>query len=419
MHIVSSRKQHHQRNGVVVVVTIVSLVTLVGFAALTTDVGYLMALAAETQKNADAAALAGVSAVKESLYDEYYARASAVLLNNHEAGGFPTQQNTTIQIGRWDEQTLQFTGLDPSNANSANAVRVVSVRPEAPLFLAAIFGKDHTSITREAVARVIPSCNGIWGLDSVDVPGSVYIDSYDSTAGAYSTGSALDNGDVCSNGEITVSGSADVNGDVLSATGDVTIIGGAAVVTGITEDAIDPVTSPTIHYGDLITNNDNGSIGLTTEGNDPLDNTHVSAPGLWDLVLTSNEILTLAPGTYIFDDITMTGQSSLVITGPTTIYLWDDLEMAGGTSFITTGNPADLTIISDGDPDGAHIKLSGNVEFYGAILAPRSEIVLSGTADYYGTVIAQELDFNGNFSFHVDESLELVNSLKGAVRLVK
>ena len=300
---------------------------------------------------------------------------------------------------------------------SANAARVVAVRNNAPLFFAALWGATSTDVSRAAVAMIKPSCGGIWGIDSVTVPGTVDIDSFDSTVETYSVGSATSNGDLCSNGTITVSGNASVQGDIR--TSEVVLNGGAMDIAGIVEDALDLATPRPVDFGDALTNNDNHTIGLTDAGTDPLDNTQVSNPGFYDLKLTNSENLTLAPGTYIFDDIEMTGSSTLTLTGPTTIYLDDDFEMAGTAVLNTSQNSADLIIICDGDFDGSTIQINGSAEFYGSILAPESAIQLTGNADYYGAIIGRTVDFGGNFNFHLDESLELAQKLKGGVFLVQ
>lgn len=408
----------HQRRGVTAALVAIMLPVLLGVAALTVDIGSVYVVRAQMQDIADAGALAGASALRDQDHDSLYSRADDVIARNKEAFGF-SSLSRTIVVGRWDPTTLTFTPTSAEEIISANAVRVQAVRPDSPLFFAGVMNKHYTSIDREAIAMVRPSCAGLWGLDDVTVPGSVSIDSYDSTDGAYSAGSAEADGDVCSNGPITVQGSATINGDVLSASGDVTIVGGSATITGIHEQQIEPILAPVIDFGDALANNNNDTIGLTDAGTDPLDNTNVSTPGFYDLILNDSENLTLAPGTYIFDDLILKSHSSLTLTGPTTIYLDDDLDIAGSAVFNTTQNPADLMIIVDGDVDGSTIELSGNSEFYGAILAPNSTIKLSGTADFYGNIIGGTVDFKGNFGFHVDKSLSLVNVLKGWPVLVK
>lgn len=406
-----------QRRGVIAVITAISLVTVLMCASLAVDVGYICLLTTEAQNTADAGALAGADALREVEYDSVLDRVFDIIARNQSSQGFSSLNDQIVQIGRWNTGTQAFTAVAPMDAGSANAVRVVAVRNDVPLFFAALAGKTTTNVSREAVAMFLPACSGIWGIDSVTVPGTIDIDSYDSPEGPYASGSAHQNGDLCSNGTITVSGNANVEGDIR--TTDVVLNGGAMTITGVVEDALDLATPPPIDFGDAVTDNDNGTIGLTDAGTNPLDNSSVSTPGFYDLVLNNDENLTLAPGTYIFDDIEMHGTSSLTLTGPTTIYLDDDLEMHGGTVINTTQNPADLTIIADGDSDGSIIEINGNSEFYGSILAPNSEIKLTGTADYYGAIIGRTVVFGGTFGFHLDESLSLASQMKDRVALVR
>ncbi len=406
-----------QRRGAIAVITAISLVTVLMCASLAVDVGYICLLTTEAQNTADAGALAGADALREIEYDSVLDRVSDIIARNQSSQGFNSLDDQIIEIGRWDTSTRAFTAMLPAEAGSANAVRVVAVRNDVSLFFAALAGKTTTNVSREAVAMFLPACSGIWGIDSVKVPGTIEIDSYDSPEGPYSSSSAHQNGDLCSNGTITVSGNANVEGDIR--TTEVVLNGGAMDITGVVEDALDLATPPPIDFGDAVTDNDNATIGLTDAGNNPLDNSSVSTPGFYDLLLFNSENLTLAPGTYIFDDIEMHGTSSLTLTGPTTIYLDDDLEMEGGTVINTTQNPADLTIIADGDFDGSNIKLTGNAAFYGAILAPNSAIQLTGNADYYGAIIGRTVDFGGTFSFHLDESLPIASQMKDRVALVR
>lgn len=396
----------HRRRGVVAVFVTISLVTLLMFASLAIDVGYICALTAEQQNTADAAALAGCSALRENVYADYYERAASIITRNQEFQGYRSLEDQIIEVGRWDKGTMTFTAVTPAEAISANAVRVVAQRSDAPLFFASIMGKHATTVNREAIAMVTPSCNGIWAIDSIKVPGTVSIDSYDSTAGLYDAGSAGTNGDLCSNGSITVSGSADIFGDVLAS--DITLNGGALTITGISEESIDPVDAPPIDFSDVDNNNDNNTIGLTGQGNAALNSGD-------ELILGAGDNVTLPPGTFYFKRIDMTGDAWIGLSGQTTIYLDGDLEMTSNAIFNTTTNPAELEIISS----ATTIKMTGNVEFYGSIYAPFATISLKGNSDYYGALVGSIVDFGGNFSYHVDESLQVVNTLKGPVLLVK
>ena len=60
---------------------------------------------------------------------------------------------------------------------------------------------------------------------------------------------------------------------------------------------------------------------------------------------------------------------------------------------------------------GRSIKLTGDVEFYGSILAPYAEVDLGGGSSYYGALVGGFVTMHGDFQFHVDESLPLAQPL--------
>ena len=396
----------HRRRGAVVVFVAISLVTLLLCASLAIDVGYICALTAEAQNNADAAALAGASALKESTSD-FRARALDVLARNQATQGFQSLDDQIIEAGRWDKATMTFSSLPDSQSASANAVRVRSVRADVPLFFASVMGHDVTTVQREAVALVTPSCQGVWGVNSVTIPGSVAIDSWDSSSGPYDPGTHTHNGDVCSNGTVTVSGSADVFGDVLAS--DIILNGGALTISGFTEETVDLAVAPPPDFGDIEVNNDNTSIPLTDDGFQAFNASEKK------LRIPSGDNLTLPPGRYFLTDLVFNAPATLTLTGPTEIYLTGSLDASGSGTINTTMNAADLTIISS----GTSVEIAGSVDFYGSIYAPLADVTLGGNADFYGTLVGGTVDFGGNFQFHVDESLSLLNSMKGPVLLVR
>ncbi len=389
------------------------MTTMLLVGSLAVDVGYICALTGEAQNNADAGCLAGASALQEGAYEDFHERALTMLGRNQKSQGFTALRDQIIQVGRWDTKALSFTPVDPLDANRGNAVRVVSVRNKVPLFFAGLAGHHATDVTREAVAMVRPTCGGIWGLEEVRVPGNVVVDSYDSRDGAYSAMSAGENGDVCSNGDLSVAGSIEIHGDALGRP--VTTSGGAYTITGFVDELGDPIDPPMVDFGDVALINDNGSIGLTDNGNDPFP------AGPWDLFIKTDDNLTLAPGTYYLDSAEFGAvhgtklPGSITLTGPTTIYVDGDFGATGQGAINTTGDPGNLTIISS----GSKFSLTGQAEFYGSIIAPKSEVLLAGGGDMYGALIGGTVKIAGNFQFHVDESLDLVHSLKKPAILVK
>lgn len=404
-----------RRRGAVVVLVTASMVTLLIFASLAVDVGYICALTGEAQDNADAGCLAGASAIHQGDYDSVKARALDIISRNQKRQGFLALEDQIIEVGRWDKATATFTSMDFSLADKANAVRVVGIRNKVSLFFASVMGHHSTDVSREAIAQVAPTCGGVWGIDEVKVPGNVVVDSYFSTEGEYSAGSAGENGDVCSNGPLDVAGSIEIHGDVI---GDpVEVAGGKAIITGYIDELGSPIEVPSVDFGDVATDNDNASIGLTDLGRDPFPSGGKSLGG-WNLVIKANDNLTLLPGTYYFESAElgtkkMTG--SITVTGPTTIYVAGDFGVAGKAQLNTTGDPHNLTIYSS----GSTFKLAGNAAVYGTIFAPNSHVMLVGNAEMYGALIGKTVKMAGNFNFHVDESLPLVHSLKSPPMLVK
>lgn len=385
-----------RRRGTVVVLTAVVMVTLLCFASLAVDVGYICALTTEQQNTADAAALGGTTALRYGNGGDAIRRARRIIGLNQIPQGYRSPRDQTIELGDWDCLSDGYTAIDPAFPNKANAVRVVARRNNVSLFFAGIMGINKTNVSREAIAMVRKPCLGIWGIGGVKVPGNVYIDSYDSTVGNYSPGTANEDGDVCSNGDIKVAGSAEVHGDVMPGPGAELIVNGSATISGhnCAHAGITAVDFPPVDLTDVLLNNDNALIGLTDLGNNPFSSA-------WNVSISGGDGLTLAPGTYYFDSMSFSGPATLTITGPTTIYLGGDFDATGEAIVNTTQNPGDFTILSA----GSEVKLTGQAAFYGFVYAPNATVTLSGTADYFGEMIGGTLKITGNFQFHLDESL--------------
>lgn len=387
-----------RRRGAVVVLTAVSLVTLLVCAALAIDVGYLCALTTEQQNTADAGSLAGAVALQEGDSTWAHLRALHVIALNQEAQGFLSLRDQIVEIGTWDFASQAFTPLDPTEWHNAFAVRVRAARNDAPFFFAALLGKFSTDVWREAVAVGSKSCEGIWGLEGIRVPGNVRTDSYISTDGPYNALTARENGSVCSGRSVDAWGSFEINGDVMCGFGySVDVRGTAGDITGMTTSSTTATLEiPPLDFSEVEFNNDNATIGLTDGGRNPFSSG-------WNLDIGEHDNLTLASGTYLFESMRFQAAGSLTFSGPATIYLTGDLDLTAEGSINSTSNPADCTIISS----GSTIVMTGHSEFYGSIYAPYADVHLRGTADYYGAIVARIVTMQGDFQFHVDESLPL------------
>lgn len=387
-----------KRRGVVIPFTAVSIVTLLLFAALAVDVGYICALTTEQQNNADAAALAGASALQEEDWWSAKKRALHIIARNQKAQGYSSLDDQIVEVGWWDSVNHVFHASgDPTRAM---AVRVRAARNRAPLFFAAFMGKTTTDVWREAVAVGSGPCTGIWGLEGINA-GSINTDSYDSTEQAYSDLTARENGDLCSGRAIKVHGSKEVKGDVMAAYGyEVTIAGTSGEITGITTSNSGDLPPVPVDLGSAPYVNDNDTIPLTDSGKSPFQKGAIAVD------LQGGDNLTLDSGTYYFESLKLSGGSTITIAGPTTMYFDGPIDATGGTLVNPSANPHDLTIISI-DP---HVKIGGGSAFYGSVMAPNAVVELKGEA-FYGALVGKFVELKGDFSVHVDESLHLAKPL--------
>ncbi len=143
------RTQARERRGVVVVTVLVMLIVIVGFAALTIDVGYMYNVRADLQHTADSAALSAV----QLLPDEIKARLAARDMAEMNLNGVVIDRD--VVLGNWDWTTSVFT----PNGIPVNAVHVYSQRSKTNgnpvgLFFAPILGVHQTDVSASATAAL-------------------------------------------------------------------------------------------------------------------------------------------------------------------------------------------------------------------------------------------------------------------------
>jgi hypothetical protein len=141
----------------VAVMVVVSMVMIVGFAALTIDVGYLYNVRGDLQRAVDSAALAGASALVEGA-DEARTRALGYAAMNDANGDGVTLKSGDVQLGSWNANTRTFTPLSGEAQAFADSCRVTArLNSEngnaVPLFFAGIFGRDTTDVSAYATAQ--------------------------------------------------------------------------------------------------------------------------------------------------------------------------------------------------------------------------------------------------------------------------
>lgn len=374
--------------------------------AFAVDLGYIAYARTELQRTADACALA--AAVE--LPDEAAATAAAIAAGNSNGTQVSPQLDAAdVQFGYWDRDTATFTIPAPSG-RSNNAVQITISRTQAEgtglaLFFGRVLGKDSADIVSVAIASTDRGlCGPFVGIESLTASGSVVTDSFDSREGPYDPDTAKNRGGLCSDGPLTLNGSVNIRGDVRAGRGfSVAIHGASAVITGNIGSRVKPLNMPAVDVSLVENDNDNHlvpplvSLGKGKASLSPLDAQR-------NFTLTGTTVYALPPGTYYFNNVTLTGQSVLEILGETVIYVTGDLRRTGGTQVNNnTQIAANLRVYST----GGDVDITSDNNFYGVIYAPASEVNIGGTADYFGAIIGRTLTLHGDATAHYDEALKL------------
>lgn len=219
--------------------------------------------------------------------------------------------------------------------------------------------------------------NGLFGVEEVDLNGSVRVDSYDSGAQSFLPTQL---GRIGSNGTesetIEVVGAVQVFGDILAGPGaepDAIQIDGSSWVSGQVGAAEEEVAVPAV----------------------------TESAGTEDLIVTDSDEV-YPGGTYRWNELKIGGAGSVSFTGPAVVYV-RELKVSGTGLFAADNLPGNLVIQVVGDGD---VKLKGNSGFYGVIYAPESQVKLSGSNRLFGSVTGREIKGDGSIELWYDEALE-------------
>jgi hypothetical protein len=150
-----------RNKGQVLVLVALCLFVLLGFAALGIDVGYMYSVRHELQRSADAGALAGASAFRETGRDS--TDGTTRTLAEDRARDYATRDIVIRSPLDNSEVSVSF----PTD-NNLMRIRVDVNRP-ASLFFARILGRDNAAISAYAVAEAFPVSSNLecvvpWGI---------------------------------------------------------------------------------------------------------------------------------------------------------------------------------------------------------------------------------------------------------------
>jgi Tfp pilus assembly protein PilX len=245
----------------------------------------------------------------------------------------------------------------------------------------------------------------LWGIQYVDLGGTVLLDSYDPALGPYGGTNVGNNGAIGSNGYVQTNGNVTINGDVAYGPSGYFSQGSNTTVTG------DIVHMPQPRYFPSIPS---FTVGATNYN--PKNGTITLNPGQYgDISIGAKGTLALNPGVYYFNSITETATASLSISGETTIFVKSALDLSGQGVMNPTGDPTRLTIYYSGTSEATMV---GGAEAYVEVYAPNAPLKLNGNAAFYGSFIGSNITVQGTPDVHFDEGCLDDNLVQLPFRLI-
>jgi Flp pilus assembly protein TadG len=172
------RKHRQDRRGSIIVLAAIMMMAMMGFLALTIDLGYVMNARSELKRATDAAALAGAGALIDGQEQadlqafEFFARnpvaGETYAATDAEGGSIqcsdPTWKNYLTdlltehrsdfqtELGHWNPETRMFVASD----QLPSTIRVTASRTGAPMFFGRLLGKNTFDVSAESIARYQP-----------------------------------------------------------------------------------------------------------------------------------------------------------------------------------------------------------------------------------------------------------------------
>lgn len=254
---------------------------------------------------------------------------------------------------------------------------------------------EAVSTVEVKLAHAQPFQWAAWAKEYVKLCGGTYTDSYDSDSGTYAATVRLDEGSVGSNGFMDICGTADVNGDASTAEPGGMDINGTAYVAGDTTTTaaariFDPVSQAAIAHARSISRAPAGLSGTFSYNN-----------GTRNLRLNPGNTMTMAAGTYYFNNVVINGRIDLAPGAQVEIYVVGDVDAQAHAEINMSGKPIDMLIYST----GSDIKFTAGSEITAVVYAPDVDIRFTGTSEFYGAFIANVAEDVGGSRFHYDRSL--------------
>ena len=245
----------------------------------------------------------------------------------------------------------------------------------------------------------------LWGINSVNLGGTMMIDSYDPALGQWnaSTNSG-DLGSIGSNGTVDVGGTAEVNGDLAYGPTASYNVGNKAQVSGDIVHLSEPRYFPPLP---------SFSVGTTNVSINANNSGSISPGSFKDITVRGT--LSFGPGTYYIDSLSVSSQGQIVISDSTTLYVKTGLQLEGQGVANTSWDPAKLSVFYAGT---SQMKMTGGSQAYVEVYAPNSEVQLNGNMDFFGSFIGKDVSITGGPQIHFSEGCLQQNLVQRPFRLI-
>jgi hypothetical protein len=222
------------------------------------------------------------------------------------------------------------------------------------------------------------------GINGVTMSGAAFTDSYNATQGAYSAATASSNGSIGSNGNVTLSNTAKVNGDVRYGASSTLSVAPSAVITGMSLPMTSTAAYPSVTLPPAGTYTDLGDV------NNSSGTSYVSG------------------GTYVINNLTLSGTAKIVWQGPVKLYIKSSYNVSGSVEINTYQNlPVNRQLFFL--PTCANATWTGTNVCVGDLYAPDTNFTVGGSVVKMGRIVAKSINNSSTGGMHYDESLPAPN----------
>jgi hypothetical protein len=280
--------------------------------------------------------------------------------------------------------------------------------------LGTLAGGSNYDITLNPGTLTVTLCGGeIIGLSSITIgASSALVDSYNSSLG-YATHD--DGATLLSNGTITSQG-AKIHGDMVAADGGKVVLQANSLVTGsIDYGTTISLASSAVVQGTTTHQSDTPFVApipaacgsytqAPTQGNMWITGAYTYDPIKGNLTVSGGGMATMAAGTYCFNNVTVSGGSTLAFSGAVIMNVTGKFTDSGGSLQNPSLTPANLQVFCSYTGSNG-VTVSGTSSAYMAIYAPGTGVTVSGGGAYFGSLVGKTLVVSGNSQVHQDLDL--------------